>query len=243
MLTNWSFWAVVLSALAIVLSQLPPVRYWFKGAKIEIELYSRIFLTHKVGNPNFQAHVILTNTGGRSLRIRSISLEFARNGTHVFTLPAQTYLQDQTDKDAVLFTPFVLRAEEDWSHIVNFLNFFGREDEKRYRDIESALRQDIVDKKNRQPDMLVEADEKNVKPLKEFFEEKFSWHAGEYQLTVVVKGDKAESRQTYRFTVFESESDELRKHIDEYKYGARVYWEPSEGAMAGISVQVHGNHA
>lgn len=175
-------------------------------------------------------------------------LEFERNGNHVFTLPAQTYLQEQSDKNAVLFTPFVLRAEEDWSHIVNFLNLFGRDDEKRYRDMASTLRQDIIEKRNRQPDVLAQADEQNVKPLKDFFQENFNWNSGEYQLTVVVKGDKAEARRTYRFTIFESESDELRKQVDEYKYGARVYWEPPEGemaggAMAGIFVQLHKEHS
>ncbi len=47
MLTNWSFWAVVVSIIAIVLYQLPPVRYWFKSPRLDIELSSRIFLTHR----------------------------------------------------------------------------------------------------------------------------------------------------------------------------------------------------
>jgi len=58
---NWSFWAVVFAAIAIALSQLPPIRLWFKKAKLEIELYSKIAITHKVGNPNLQLHLIINN--------------------------------------------------------------------------------------------------------------------------------------------------------------------------------------
>ena len=239
MLTNWSFWAVVMAAIAIMLSQLPPVRYWFKRPRLDIELYSRIFLTHKVGNPNIQAHVIVSNIGGRAIRVKSMSLNFTRNNNHAFTLPIQNYLQKPTDKETVLFTPFGLHPDEEWSHIANFLNFFDRDDEKRYRDMESALRQDIFEKRRLNPDELAEAEEKNVEPIRRFFNEKFSWHPGEYRMTVTVHGDKVTVEKSYRFTIFESESDELKSHVDEYKFGARVYWEPPNGMPTGIFVQIH----
>ena len=239
MLTNWSFWAVVVAAIAVVLSQLSPIRYWFKRPKLDIEVHSRIFLTHKVGNTNVQVHIIVSNTGGRTVRIKSMSLTFTRNDAHAFTLPVQNYLQKPTDKESVLFTPFAFRPDEEWSHIANFLNFFDRDDEKRYRDMESALRQDIIDKRRRNPDTLAEAEADNVEPIKRFFDEKFSWHPGEYKMTVIIDGDKVAVEKSYRFTIFESESEELRAHVDDYKFGARVYWEPTGGAPPGIFVQIH----
>ncbi|WP_092825108.1 hypothetical protein [Vreelandella subterranea] len=166
-------------------------------------------------------------------------MRFTRNNTHVFTLPVQNYLQKPTDKDSVLFTPFFLRPDEDWSHIANFLNFFDRDDEKRYRDMESELRQDIMEKRRRNPDALAEADDVNVHPIKEFFNEKFSWSPGEYKMTVAIDGDKVTIEKSYRFTIFESESDELKAHVDDYKFGARVYWEPTGGPATGIFVQIH----
>lgn len=239
MLTNWSFWAVVMAAIAIVLSQLPPFRYWFKRSRLDIELYARIFLTHKVGNPNVQAHIIISNIGGRTVRVKSMSLNFTRNNTHVFTLPIQYYLQKPTDKENVLFTPFNLRPDEEWSHIANFLNLFDRDDEKRYRDMESALRQDILEKRRHNPEALAEAEEINVEPIRRFFDEKFSWHPGEYEMTVTVQADKVTVEKSYRFTIFESESDELKSHVNHYKFGARVYWEPAGGVPTGIFVQIH----
>ena len=242
MLKDWSFWAVVVAAAAIVLSQLPPIRHWFKRTSLGIELYSRIFLTHKVGNPNVQVHIIVSNTGGRTVRIKTMSLNFARNGIQVFSLPVQNYLHKPTDKDSILFTPFSLSPEDEWSHIANFLNFFDRDDEKRYRDMESALRQDIGDKLRRNPDAIAEADPENVKPIEQFFNEKFCWHPGEYKMTAKIFGDRISVEKLYRFTIFESESNELKAHVDDYKSGARIFWEPSGGSLPGISVPIHEEH-
>lgn len=58
---NWSFWAVVVALCAVVLSQIPPIHLLLKKAKLDLELYSRIHLTHKVGNPNLQLHLIISN--------------------------------------------------------------------------------------------------------------------------------------------------------------------------------------
>jgi len=82
------------SCSAIFLSQLPPVLLWFKRAKLEIELYSKISITHKVGNPNLQLHLIINNIGGRKIRVKNITASIERDGNLVATLPAQNYLQN-----------------------------------------------------------------------------------------------------------------------------------------------------
>ena len=106
-LTNWTFWSFVAAAIAVALSQLPPVKLWFKKPSLDVELYSRISPTHKVGNPNAQLHIILTNTGGRSVRVREMSLRFTKDNEHRFTLPIENYSQHPNDTASVLFTPFV----------------------------------------------------------------------------------------------------------------------------------------
>ena len=63
--SDWSFWAVIVAATAIVLSQIPPIHLLLKKAKIDLELHSRIVITHKVGNPNIVLPLIISNVGGR----------------------------------------------------------------------------------------------------------------------------------------------------------------------------------
>lgn len=87
---DWSFWAVVVAAIAIVLSQLPRVHLWFRRARLDIEPYSRIHITHRVGNPSIQLHLIIGNVGGRMVKIKGLSVRVDRDGKDVATLPAQS---------------------------------------------------------------------------------------------------------------------------------------------------------
>jgi len=230
---DWSFWTAFFAAVAVILSQLPPIKTWFKQAKIDLELYSKISLTHKVGNPNLQLHLLLTNIGGRSIRIKDIVISLSRDGTNLASLPAQNYLQNQSDKSTLLFTTFSLLPNQEWGHIVNFLNFFDREEEKKYRNMEKAINLEILEKKSileKDSKELVEASPDKVSPFQELFDEKFVWLAGEYSLKVKVITDKenVDIEKSYRFTLFEYYEESLRKITEQYKYGAGtdIYYSP-----------------
>jgi len=229
---NWSFWAVVVAAIAVFLSQLPPVLLWFKRAKLEIELYSKISITHKVGNPNLQLHLIINNIGGRKIRIKNITANIERDGDLVATLPAQNYLQDQNNPNTLLFTTFSLKPAEEWAHIINFLNFFNRNDENEYRRLEAGMQADFREKKvalDEEPKNPIEINEALVQPFHEFFNRHFIWDSGEYQLTVNVTTDqeKANISKTYRFTVFESHTELLKAITEQFKYGGGIWWDPN----------------
>ena len=228
---DWKFWAVVVSFLALVLSQLPPIHIMLRRAKLDVEAYSRIHFTHRVGNPNAQLHLIVSNVGGREIKIKSIALHFKRGNDDQVTLPAQNYLQEPGDKDTVLLTSFKLKPKDEWAHIANFLNFFSRTDEKTFRQLESNLKNDIFEKKElpENKDTVVEADTENVQPIIEFFHRKFRWEPGEYEISLEIKTEPqhASVSKRYRVTLFESDSAELKSYSDDYKYGAGVYWNNS----------------
>ena len=237
---DWSFWAVVVAGIAIVLSQLPPVLLWFRRARIDVEPYSRIHITHRVGNPNIQLHLILSNVGGRTVRVKGLSVGIERDGKGVARLPAQNYLQNPSDKTTVLFTSFPLGPKQEWAHIVNFLNYFSREDEKKYRSAESKLRDDILEKRKvlENKDTLVEATEQLVSPFVAMFNEKFVWNPGEYKMaiSVITSSDRANITKSYRFTLFESDSGDLSKAKDDYRYGDGINWD--SGKYPGVIVQI-----
>jgi hypothetical protein len=72
-----------------------------------------------------------------------------------------------------------------------------------------------------------------------FFDKHFKWEAGEYEIELKVSTDqpKANICKTYRFSLFESESNELRGYTDGYRYGAGVYW--VSPAQPGLLIPVH----
>ena len=237
---DWQFWSAVASVLALVLSQLPPLYLVFRRAKLEAETYSHMHITHKVGNPNAQMHLLLSNTGGRAIRIRQIELNFRQDTGDSFNLPAKNYLQSPADKQAILLASFKLKPGEEWGHIVNFLNFFSRQDDKLYRQLESNLRKDIMAKRDGLEDdnQMVTADEANVKPLLDFFKQKFRWIPGEYEMTLSVKTEpkNAMEDKRYRITIFESDSQELADYQHDYKYGFGVSLDSSR--HVGVIVPV-----
>jgi len=247
---DWKFWSVVVSLIAIALSQLPPVHIMLRRAKLDVEAYSRIVINHKVGNPNVQLHLILSNIGGRTVKVKSICLEFKRGIEDGFTLPAQNYFQQPADKESVLLTSFKLKPADEWGHVVNFLNFFSRTEEKEYRQIESNLRTDILNKLNKRK-MLAESLSKNdpiakidhvmsstesdfvtasddkVQPVLTFFDKKFRWLPGEYSISLKVQAEPASASITkqFRVTIFESDSNELLEFREDFKFGAGVYFD------------------
>ena len=87
---DWQFWSAIVATVALLLSQLPPLHILFRRAGLKCEAFSRIHLTHRIGNPNAQWHLIIENTGGKPVRVKSIALQFRRNGSEIITLQAQS---------------------------------------------------------------------------------------------------------------------------------------------------------
>lgn len=221
---DWQFWSAVVAVLALVLSQLPPVRLWFRPSRLEVEVHSRVQLTHKVGNPNLGMYVGIRNIGGREIRVRSISVALARDGNPLGVYPIVNFFETPSSTSAVLFVPFTLRPSEVWAHGANFLRLFDRNTEKTYRELESKLRANIRRKlavKAENDNELVVADPEYVQPFQDMFKQMFVWFPGDYTLDLHIQVDSGEAAfgKRYRFTLFESDSEELRSHTDDFKHG------------------------
>ena len=230
---DWSFWAVFIAFIAVFLSQIPPIKQLIKKAKLDLEAYSKISITHKLGNPNLQLHLILTNTGGRNVRVKDISISISRDGKEITTLPALNYLQNQNDQNTLLFTTFKLEPSQEWAHITNFLNIYNREDEKKYQHIEGEMIADYRKNKKELDDNKegheIEHPKALVDKAFDFFNSKFVWEPGEYNMTIVVKAsnDIANTSKKYRFTIFESHTERLKVITDYYKLGGGIWYDPS----------------
>lgn len=224
---DWQFWSAFIAILALVLSQLPPVYLLFRPRRLEVEVHSRLQITHKIGNPNVGLVLSVRNTGGRELRVRSLQLSISRDGVSLGNFPVQNYFETPSSQSTVLFVPFSLRPGESWAHGANFLNFFDRSTEKHFRESEAALGIDIRRKIQVRPEgneQAVIAEPELVKPFLDLFQRLFMWTPGEYviELSVVAEPGTASFSRKYRFTLYESDSTELRSHTDDYKFGGGI---------------------
>ena len=90
-----------MSLIAIALSQLPPVHLLLRPKRLEVEVHSRVRVTHMVGNPNASVVVSVRNTGGRPLRIRALRLQIVRDGKPLVTLPGINYFETPSSNTPV----------------------------------------------------------------------------------------------------------------------------------------------
>lgn len=241
---DWTFWAALLSLVAIVLSQLPPVHLLLRPKRLAVEVHSRIRVSHMVGNANAGIVVSVRNTGGRTLRIKSLRLAIARDGKSLVTLPGQSYFETPTAETAVLFVPFMLKPGESWAHSVSFLNEFDRLVEKHFRESESALTSDIKDKLDRRADgdkTTVIADPKLVDPFHQLFKGMFIWLPGEYVASLQVDAEpgSASFSKQYRFTLYESDARDLANNTDDYKYGGGISYKVAAHSGVNVSLSEH----
>lgn len=238
---DWTFWAVVVAMLAVILSQIPPVHLLVKPRRLNVEVHSRIQVTHKVGNPNVSMHVSIGNSGGRNLRIRGLRLLVSRDHKSLLELPAQNYFESPSAQSSVLFVPFMLKPGESWAHVVTFSNLFDRQTEKLFRESESALRLDIQEKLRARTEgdkRPVTAEPLLVAPFHQLFERLFIWDTGEYVMALIVEAEpgSATYSKKYRFTLFESDTADLRKHAVDYQYGGGISYNVDK--HAGLSVPI-----
>lgn len=230
---NWSFWAVAVALTAIVLSQLPPISQLIKKAKLDLEVYSKISITHKVGNPNLQLHLIITNIGGRNVRVKDIVVSLKRDEKDLATLPAQNYLQKTNDTSNLLFTTFSLTPNKEWAHITNFLNFFDRVEGKKYQDIEGEM---LTDYRNKARELeeekghMLEHPKELIDKAFDFFNLKFIWESGEYlmKIDVFTTNSVANISKKFRFTIFETHTEQQKEITEQYKYGGGIWWDPKD---------------
>lgn len=226
---NWQFWSAIAAYAALALTLFPHIRLWFRRSQLDIEVQSRVKITHKVGNPNLGMYVSIQNAGGRELRVRKVSVAVTRDGHPVGNYPAVSYFENPNSNFPALFVPFAIRPNEMWAHNTIFLQFFDRSTEKLYRENQAALRKDIAGKlaaRNQENKEYAVGDDQIVSQFLTLFNRLFIWLPGEYGFDLKVLTDSGtEFSRHYRFTLFESDFEELRSYSEDYKHGGGIFYE------------------
>lgn len=233
------FWQALAAGVAIMLSQLPPIKLWFKRARLLVETYERIALTEEVGHPAAQWHLSITNTGNRDIKVKRLILVLRREGEER-SFEGRGYFVNPQDKQPTLLTPFTVRTQEMWGHNVNFFKLPSRDARQAYARHSKALREDLRAKLQaaKEGDPAVEGEPNLVQPFLDMFDAAFFWNHGEYEIELRVETDfpKANITTKYRMTLFETDAEALRERRGGFKYGYGAAWPHSEPAFQYIEV-------
>lgn len=117
---NPRVWTAIVAVLALILSQLPPVRLLFRGRKVAINAPEIIIITYVFGNINFSFLLSLHNVGGRKVTISKLNVAVRDPEGTRWNLPQQTYSRSTSPDPSTIKQDFLLgwiplRPDEYWS--------------------------------------------------------------------------------------------------------------------------------
>ena len=232
-LSNPGIWSAFIAVLALILSQLPPIRELIKGRKIKIIVPEMFMLSHVLGNIEISLSIDLHNNGGKFVSIAKLDLFFVDSQNIIWKLPAITYFSRQQPPQAgiplqeFLLGSISLKPGDHWNETIHCYRIWSETEEEEVNEIQSKISKNILQKRAALPPNApnVEADEKIVNEAKIFFEKLFNLHKGNYQFIVACLSENESiiSVRGFEFTLFESNINALRSQTEEYKYGFGIY--------------------
>ncbi|MBE1162126.1 hypothetical protein [Dyella acidiphila] len=238
---DWTFWQGFVALLALVLSQCPPLIKLFRPGRLKLDLPTRLLVTHTYGNANVVLLVGLRNVGSREIQVRSLSISVKRDKSDAFRLDARQF-ENPGDSRQYLLVPFTISPGENWVRFYHFYEDFDRQTDKQVRERKLAVAKQIRERRAKLPpnsSEIVNVDDVLWEPFKMLFDRLFKWAPGEYEIELKIETDprSANFSKQFRFTLFESDSEQLRDHVQEYKTGGGgIFWRGER--LLGVSPSI-----
>jgi hypothetical protein len=223
-------WTAIIAVLALVLSQVPPIRELIKGTKITISVPEMVSLWHFLGNISLSFQIDIANSGGRSVSIKKIETILIDSDNKVWYLPAQTYISRQAPIQAngitndYSITRLSLKPTENWNEAIRCYRLWNESEEEEVNKITTS----IVDSISSQL------------PSDTFYNRTFDLHKGNYKFIISAKLENNEAVGVcgYEFTIFETHIHALESHKDHYKFGEGIYFPVNRpGASAWVRLR------
>lgn len=249
-------WKVFIAFLALILSQLPPVRQMLKGKNLRMAVAKVASFQHTFGNTNIILWIDLENIGGRTITISLINCSLSRQGQIIQTLTAGAYLLTESlDKEKPIQIPpseIALKQGERWSGYIQFWDdkAWTKGIESRIKSLISKARDDINSKvtlQNKQmagtppPDRpLVEVSPHLVQEINGIVKSLQKIDIGDYELSVAVyETIDRPPLKILRFdlTIFDTDFHEIFEDTEDYKYGFGIHLPSRKLKSVAISMR------
>lgn len=226
---DWTFWSFVAAAIAIVLSQIPPISKLISRPKLEFDLYGNLGISQEKGYPNVAATLGIRNTGAVPIRVGLINVQLLRGGKELAVLTALNYLPTPESKQTVFLAPITIQPHSEWIHQVVFFEKLTQSDNKALGQLAADAKADIVKKteaqraKNPSKNSVVQLSPELKERIKRLHDSKFIWKAGEFEFEISLEIDKIkEAKKRYRFTLFESDINQMSEELKRADIGAGI---------------------
>jgi len=229
-----SVWAIVISVIAVVFSQLPPVSDWLPKDHLQVDIGNQIALPTILGAQGYFVLVDFDNQGNRAVNLSRIQLEVVWPNGSLRTLDVRYFSEPKND-NYFFATTLKLKPQE---RLVYYLTFYPKsspnEDETmgrlRQKISDSILeRRRLLRPQEYTPDTLVEADSKLVAEAIRLFNQRLILETGLYKATLSCeKNGERVNIKTFEFTLYDYHIDTLRSQANDFKYGWGVSGSPDQ---------------
>lgn len=243
-LSDPGVWSAVIAAIALVLSQLPPITTLIARPRIRLFLPERLWLSHWLGTPFVVALITVENLSARKQAVaRMDGWLVERSADTGRIMSAQTHILQtgvalgQAPSEP-LFVGVRLKPEEIWSGTIRFAPTLSDESEERISEIIAELGRDLSDKNPSLPAGFRPRPADGAVVLKaiNFFDRHFDLRPGTYQFIIAAFASTGAvlDIQGMEFKLFERTIALLRETTDQYQYGVGVFSSSPEVGNPGL---------
>jgi hypothetical protein len=236
-------WSALVAILALVLSQLPPIRELLTPSRVRLSLSDRLVLSHFLGNINLMALVTVENLGSRKQTVAKLDGILLDSSGGSRRLPAQQYVLRTPSPAAgqpmpeLLMAGIHLKRDEVWSETVRFFRLPSEDEEGRVGEIASQMEKSIRKQAQLRPpedQKLIEAEPGIVADAMALFKDMFRLSKGNYTFLIAALSDSGDvlDVQGVEFTVYESAVQSLRSATEDYRLGWGVCYPTQSNCAA-----------
>jgi hypothetical protein len=235
--------SLVISLLAVVLSQFHPLYMFLDKPKLSGTVNPDIVVSHSWGSINLNLYLRMANTGratGTITRVETL-LEKADNTSYRKRMPVEVYVSTPAtlavgETQAQLpFGPHDISPDGRWENYVIAYEPFAKDQQNQITALIQKTQKQMSDQMRApHPDKPVfpaepyHIDDKLFDEISRFVHKNMAgFGLGEYNLLVLFWDDKSEkpfSVSCYSFSVFEGDVQSMESMLDQYKTGSGIVY-------------------
>lgn len=236
----------MIAAIAVMLSQAPPIKDWFPKDVLRIKYGDRIGVNNAIGLAGYHVLIELENDGNTTLEIESISLNIIgpNDGEKKYTAETLSTPSPAGGQLNLPVTSLELKPGERWSGSIFFNKTISPNEEERFNAIRLLISQNIQEKIQNQswddynPNSMMPADKDVFDEAVTFFNSNFDLQKGLHQASVAVKlRDKDSVIEPFEFTLFDYHFEMIKAQVSDYKYGFGIYLPHQPNKQVSIKVR------
>lgn len=243
-------WFNIISAFvavsAFILSQVPPIKKWFKGKRLRQVVAQQLQFIHgEFGLTYIYLWIDLENIGGETIIVKRIKGFLFLNDTLLQPLIANTYWLTESLSSATPWTlPFsevALKPDERWSRYITLagIDSYTKDIELKIKDLILKVKEDATKKERERNSKMadtpiekrppIEVDMIYVDDALKIVDKLKKIQVGDYKLLICAYDDpddkeddkKPLATKGFEFTLYPDQVNDIFKDIDkdQYKYG------------------------